>query len=88
MEKTMFSSFVKTISEATKPDVRFQTDNSNRFPRYKKKEVKPLSKFDDDIKQMANEFVTRNLTVNEFRNFLSNNGFNPKVEAVKFINID
>jgi hypothetical protein len=73
---------VKTVCEASKPDVILRTDSSNRFPRYKKKEVKPISDFNDDIKKMTNEFVTRNLSVNEFRNFLSNNGFNPNVEAV------
>jgi hypothetical protein len=78
----MFSNLVKTISEASKQDVRFNTDTVNRFPRYKKRETKPLSDFDDDVKKMTNEFVTRNLKVSDFRQFLSESGFNPNVEAV------
>ena len=88
LEKTKFSSFVKTISEASKPEVRLHTDSSNRFPRYKKKDTKPISDFNDDVKKMTSDFVTRNLGVNEFRQFLSNNGFNPNVEAVIYYYLD
>ncbi len=88
LEKTKFSNFVKAVTEATKPDVKINTYSSNSFPRYKKKDVKPITDFNDDLKKITNDFVTRNLGVNEFRQFLSNNGFNPNVEAVRLYNLD
>ncbi len=88
LEKTKFSNFVKVVSEATKPDVKLNTESTNRFPRYKKIEDKPITDFNDNVKKITNDFVTRNMSVNEFRQYLSNNGFNPNVEAVILYYLD